>query len=161
MTPNGIIGLDDLLAALGDLPENLQNRAVRAWAMRKARAVAKAAQSAAPRGLTGNLRQGIVARQASRKRMIALKSLGRAVVIGKAPAYHFHLINRGTGVRVGGPKSRKYSGRRFGVLRPNAFLQRAAQPILAQAQADIKGDLAKEVQRLLNSATKRTMSHVR
>ena len=59
MTPNGILGLEDFLAALGDLPENLRNRAVRAWAIRRAREVARAAR-APGEALPGILGLGLV-----------------------------------------------------------------------------------------------------
>jgi hypothetical protein len=80
-------------------------------------------------------------------------SLARAVVIGKKPAYHFHLVNLGVS------RSRQTeSGANRGTMPANPFFQRSAQPILSQAQADVKTELAREVQRLLDSAVKRTMA---
>lgn len=148
-----ISGMPELLAALQRLPDNLQKRVLRAWTMRRAREVAKAAKAAAPRGRTGNLRKGIAAKASGTAKLRKVGSLARAVVIGKKPAYHFHWVNMGIA------RSRQTStGANRGAMPANPFFQRAAQPILSRAQGDAQNELAREVQRLLDSAVKRTFA---
>jgi hypothetical protein len=155
-TPTGLLGADDLMAALRDLPEELQRRVLKAWTIRKAREIARAAKAAAPRGKTGNLRAGVVARSSKTNTLRKLQSLARAVVIGKRPAHHFHLINQGTR-----PGLNKAGNKRGKGIKANPFLDRAATPLLAGIQGEIHTDLAREVQRALDQAVKRTMRHVR
>lgn len=148
-----VTGVPELLASLRRLPENLQKKVLKAWTMRKAREAAKAAQAAAPRGKTGNLRKGIAAKASGPGRLRKLGSLARAVVIGRKPAYHFHWVNLGIS------KARQTDrGANRGTMPANPFFQRSAQPVLSQAQADVQGELAREVQRLLDSAVKRTFA---
>lgn len=148
-----VTGVPELLASLRRLPENLQKKVLKAWTMRKAREAAKAAQAAAPRGRTGNLRKGIAAKASGSARLRKTGSLARAVVIGKKPAYHFHWVNLG----IAGARQTE-DGANRGSMPANPFFQRSAQPILSQAQAEVQGDLAREVQRLLDSAVKRTFA---
>jgi hypothetical protein len=144
-------GMDELLAALQALPEGLQKRVMRAWTLRQARAAARAAQAAAPRGPTGNLKKGIVARSSGSAKLQKTGSLARAVAIGKAPAYHFHWVNRG----ISSPRFTKKGANR-GTMRGNPFFQQATQPIISAAQADVSNGLAREVQALLDKAVRRT-----
>lgn len=148
-----VSGVPELLESLRRLPDNLQKRVLRAWTMRKAREAAKAAQAAAPRGRTGNLRKGIAAKASGTAKLRRTGSLARAVVIGKKPAYHFHWVNMGIS------RSRQTeTGANRGSMPANPFFQRSAQPILAQAQAEVGTDLAREVQRMLDAAIKRTVA---
>jgi hypothetical protein len=151
-----MIGTDDLIRALHDLPEDLQKRVLKSWVIRKAREIARAAKGAAPRGKTGNLQAGIVARASSTTTLRKLGSMARAVVIGKKPAYHFHIINQGTP-----PGLNKAGNRRGKGLKANPFLDRVAGPKLAGIQGEIQTDLAREVQRTLDQAVRRTVRHVR
>lgn len=155
MTTQGIEGLNELLESLAALPETLQTRILKAWTLRKARDAAKAAQAAAPRGKTGNLRKGIVAKSSGKARLQKLGSVARAVVIGKAPARHFHLVNLGTRPRMG--KTKRGTPANRGVMPANPFFSRAVQPIMAQAQASLNTELAAEVQKALDAAVKRTL----
>jgi hypothetical protein len=154
--PTGLLGSAELIDALRHLPENLQKKVFRRWVIRKAREIAAATKAAAPRGKTGNLRAGIVAKSSSAVTLRKLQSMARAVVIGKKPAHHFHIINRGT------PAGLNKSGNRRGKgLRANPFMEQAAVPLLARVRGEVSADLAREVQRALDQAMKRTLRHVR
>lgn len=145
--------MDELLRALQDLPEGLQKRVMRGWTLRQARAAAKAGQAAAPRGPTGNLKKGIVARSSRSAKLKQTGSLARAVAIGKKPAYHFHWINQG----ISSPRKLKSNGANRGTIKGNPFFQNATRPIISQAQADVSSGLAREVQGLLDKAVRRTI----
>jgi hypothetical protein len=154
--PTGLLGADELMAALRDLPKELQRKVLARWTITKARQIARAAKAAAPRGKTGNLRAGIVARSSSANTLRKLQSMARAVVIGKKPAFHFHIINQGTRAGVNKSGNRRGKG-----IKPNPFLDQAAAPLLARVRGEVQTDLAREVQRMLDQAMKRTNRHVR
>jgi Bacteriophage HK97-gp10, putative tail-component len=153
--PLGLLGADELMAALHDLPEDLQKRVLKAWVIRKAREIARSVKSAAPRGKTGNLKAGVVARASKANTLRRIQSLARAVVIGKKPAYHFHIINQGTPVGLNKSGNKRGKG-----IKANPFLDRTASPMLGNVRSEIKTDLAREVQRALDAAQKRMLRHV-
>jgi hypothetical protein len=149
---SAIEGLPDLLESLRALPEAIQKRVLKAWALRRAREAAAAAQAAAPKGKTGNLRRGIRAAASSASTLRKRGSIARAVAFGAKPANHFHLVN--LGVAKARQTKRGFSR---GTMPANPFFGRATQAVAARAQADAAGDLSREVQRLLDAAVKRTL----
>jgi hypothetical protein len=162
----GFDGMEALRQALAYMPERLQKSVVRAWARRWSQQVYIAAQIAAPKGKTRNLVLGLRRRDAKPARLQSIGSLARSVVIGAKPAFHFHIVNRGTKPRftTGGGNLRgkgiKARLRRSflkathkpasrGVMPPNPFLERAAGPLLSQAEDDLKVRVGRALQRLL------------
>jgi hypothetical protein len=152
---SGLEGADDLIQALHYLPQNLQKQVFARWVVSKAREIARAAKAAAPRGATGNLQAGIVARAGRAATLRKIGSLARAVVIGKRPAFHFHWVNHGTPPGLNKAGNRRGKGRKG-----NPFLDRVGRPKLAGIQAEISTDLARQVQATLNRAVRRTMRRV-
>jgi hypothetical protein len=162
----GFDGMQALQKALDYMPENLRRNVLRAWARKWSQRVFIAAQIAAPKGKTRNLVVGLRRRDAKPARLKSIGSLARSVVIGGKPAYHFHWISLGTKPRwtTGGGDLRgkgiKAVARRArlrlthkpayrGVMPPNPFMVRAAQPLMSQAEADMKTLVGRALQRLL------------
>ena len=157
----GLQGADELTRALSALPENIQRRVARAWVKRWSAVAWAATISEAPKGKTGNLLGGIVRRDTSKAVITRLRSLARAVVIGKKPAFHFHLVILGTQPRYTGQSSSKRGKGRKTVLKPGArrafrgvmpandFTVRAVRPLMAPAEQDLRVRLDRALQRML------------
>lgn len=162
-----IEGLDELRRALASLPDTVQKRVSRSWALDWSRTAYAAAVNAAPVGKTRNLITGIARRDSTPATLRNLQSLARSVVIGKKPAFHFHLVVAGTAPRWTGATSRKGKRQNLlltralrgvpkkrafrGIMPANDFMGRAAAPLQQPATAD----LARRVQRELDRIARR------
>jgi len=156
-------GLSELKEGLRHLPERMQKSLLRAWTKKWSAIAWAAAIQKAPVGKTRNLIAGIARRDTKSATLRKLHSLARSVVIGKKPAFHFHLVNLGTKPRWTGErrgrKDRKTGlraqertgGKRAfrGVMPRNPFVAEAARPLMWQAEADLRQTIQKRLARLL------------
>lgn len=147
MSTDGFDELPELQRSLAALPENVQKRIARAWARKWSRAAYNAAVSETPRGRTRNLLAGIKRRDSKRGTLQRLNSFARSVVIGAKPANHFHLVNLGTKPRMGKHKSGTAAFR--GAMPRNDFVARAALPLMAEAESDLRVLVRRNLARLL------------
>lgn len=147
MSTDGFDGLPELQRSLADLPENVQKRIARAWARKWSQMAYNATVQEAPRGKTRNLLAGIRRRDSKPGTLRRLNAFARSVVIGAKPANHFHLVNLGTKPRNAKTKS---GGTAFrGVMPRNDFVARAARPLMAEAEADLRVLVRRNLERLL------------
>lgn len=158
-----IEGLRELKEGLEQLPERMQKSILRQWAKKWSAIAWAGAIQKAPVGKTRNLIAGIARRDSKTATLRKLHSLARSVVIGKKPAFHFHLVNLGTKPRwtgeTRGKKDRKTGvrttkltgGKRAyrGVMPKNPFIAEAAIPMMGRAEQDLKQTIRTRVARLL------------
>lgn len=166
----GFEGMDDLDQALKDLPEKVQRRIARAWTRKWSLVAWAAAVQKTPVGKTRNLIAGVVRRDSKPRTLRNLQSFSRSVVIGRRPAFHFHLVNLGTKPRftkggtsrgakgrfvVATSKEKKVNPRAFrGIMPKNDFVADAARPLMGQAEADLRTLVQRNIERLLRSKGK-------
>ena len=161
MSTDGFDGMPQLQEDLKRLPEKVQKRIASVWVKKWAVIAKMNAIREAPIGKTRNLVSGIVNRVSSKTTLGKYKSFARSVVIGKKPAFHFHLVNLGTKPRYTGAQTSKGKGGRVrekstgkkrafrGAMPANPFIARAAPPILAQAEADFRQLVSKEIHKFI------------
>lgn len=127
-----IEGGDDLDRQLAELERALKPSEVEPILLDGAKTVANAAKPLAPVGPTGNLRKSLRAKLLAR-RATALGALGvtegyaapAIAAVDRRKAPHSHLVEFGTGERIGGPRSVRYGGRSFGKMPSKPFLRPA------------------------------------
>jgi hypothetical protein len=163
---NGFEGMDDLEESVRTLPAKVQKRIARAWARKWSAVAWAAAIQKAPIGKTRNLVSGIARRDTKAPTLRKLQSFARSVVIGRKPAYHFHLVNLGTKPRYtkGGTGRNKTTGRFVkvnavqraigqrayrGFMKKNDFVADAARPLIGQAESDLRTLVQRNIARFL------------
>lgn len=158
---DGFQGMDEVTRNLQSLPDNIQKRIARAWTRKWSAIAWAAAVQKAPIGRTRNLVAGLVRRDSRARTLGKLRSLARSVVIGRRPAFHFHLVNLGTKPRFTGAVARKGKGGKVsvtktksvrasrGIMPKNDFMADAARPLMSQAEADLRVLVQRNLDRFL------------
>lgn len=139
----------ELEEALRQLPERTANRVAKQWTKEWSARAYLGALRLAPRGTEGNIIKGLARRDTSPAALRKVRAMARSVVIGKKPAYHFHLVVQGTGPRY--TKGKGFFGKPAfrGRMPANPFMDRAAAPLEAPAIADLRMRVQKSLARLL------------
>ncbi len=115
-------GTEDLQKQFNELTKRLSADEVEPLFLEGATTVADAARANAPKGPTGNLKEGIIAKLLRRYKDHPAAAIA-AINYKKAP--HAGLVEYGTSERIGGEKSKRYAGRRFGIMPRHPFFRPA------------------------------------
>lgn len=159
-----VSGQKDLSEVFEGLPKSLTDSVLRETAKKALKPVAEMAQSLAPVGDTGNLRDSIiVSTQLTKRQRRAFPHRKGEVHVYAGPSYklgaggrHGHLVEFGTGPRYN--KSGKY----LGIMPARPFMRPAwdalSSSVLKTMQEEIWGVLLKAVRRMRKRAERGTLS---
>jgi len=107
-----------------------------------AQIIADEAKRIAPLGPTGNLKKGIYAKEMPYKKYSPSVAI---VTVDRHIAPHSHLVEFGTGVRIGKKGKAGYIGKSFGIMPARPFLRPAFDSKKSEVERFVKNYLKNEL----------------
>ena len=156
------VGLSELRAQIARIAKSLRPDLSEPVFYRGAQVLAEAARAKAPVGPhSKKLKRAFFGRAAPHlKDAIVVKTLQRSIwgnepapsiaAVDRRAAPHAWMVEHGTGERIGGDKSKRYKGRRFGKMPANPFMRRAFD----EKKREVLEQIERELGELIDKAVR-------